>query len=120
MTKQRKYRREDLRAIARYQKGIILCILVYLAAIVVGLMLPREMRFITGAIILVAAVLSSVFVFLLATVVYGQALGIVYGLITLIPCAGLIMLLIINSSATGLLKQHGISVGLLGAKSSDL
>jgi hypothetical protein len=47
-------------------------------------------------------------------------MGVVLGILTLIPCVGLIVLLIINSKATGILKKNGVRVGLLGAKMSDL
>jgi hypothetical protein len=45
--------------------------------------------------------------------------GILLALLALIPCVGLIGLLIINGKATSVLKDYGIRVGLLGAKMSD-
>ena len=61
-----------------------------------------------------------VFVFLLSTRVYGSGSGIALGILTLCPCVGLISLLVVNGRASGVLKEHGIRVGLLGARSSDL
>ena len=47
-------------------------------------------------------------------------MGIVCGLLALIPCIGLITLLIINSKATSILRRNGIRVGFLGANLADL
>lgn len=41
-------------------------------------------------------------------------------ILTLIPCIGLIVLLIINGKATSILKQNDVRVGLIGANMSDL
>jgi hypothetical protein len=46
--------------------------------------------------------------------------GIACGLLALIPCIGLLTLLIINSKATGILRQNGIRVGFLGADLAQL
>ena len=112
--------RDDLRAIAGYQKGILVCILVYLAAVAVQFVLPPELRLVLAIGVLGVGVVSTVFVFLLATKVYGTATGILLVILTLVPLVGLIVLLAINGKATGVLKQHGIHVGLLGARMSDL
>ena len=69
---------------------------------------------------MIFTVTASVFVFLLATKLYNLGWGIAMGVLTFIPCVGLITLLIINSKATATLKSKGIKVGLLGAKLSDL
>jgi hypothetical protein len=47
-------------------------------------------------------------------------MGVVLGILTLIPCIGLIALLIINGKATAVLKNHGIKVGFFGARASDV
>jgi hypothetical protein len=113
-------KRKDLRDIATYQKMIIICILIYLAAVVVQFFLPQGLRLVLGMGVLVVGVASAVFVFLLATKVYSTALGIVLGILTLVPILGLIVLLIINGKATSTLREHGITVGFLGARMSDI
>jgi hypothetical protein len=45
--------------------------------------------------------------------------GVLLALLTIIPYVGLIVLLIINSRATGVLNKHGYRVGLFGASLSD-
>jgi hypothetical protein len=112
--------RDDLRSVATYQKGILLCILVYLLLVAFQFALPPEVRLFLGLAFVVLAITATVFVFLLATKVYSTGLGILLGLLTLIPCVGLIVLVIINGKATAVLKAHGIRVGLLGASMSDL
>jgi hypothetical protein len=59
-------------------------------------------------------------VFLLAIKVYSTGVGVLLGILTLVPCIGLIVLLIVNGKATGILKQNGIKVGLLGANLSQI
>jgi len=110
----------DLRAIAGYQKGILLCILIYLAAVAAQFVLPPEVRLLLLIGVLAVGVVATVFVFLLATKVYSTGAGIVLAILTLVPLVGLIVLLMINGKATGVLKQHGIQVGLLGARISDI
>jgi hypothetical protein len=68
----------------------------------------------------VLSIAGTVFVFMLAMKVYSTGLGIVLGLLTLIPCVGLIVLLIVNGKATSVLQANGISVGLLGADPSTI
>jgi len=113
-------RREDLRAIAGYQKGIIICILVYFGAVVAQFALPPDARIFLLIGVLAIGMMGTVFVFLLATKIYEPGRGVALGILTLIPIVGLIVLLIVNGKATTILKNHGIHVGLLGARSSDL
>src|SRR2546422_1471883 len=103
--------REDLRSVAAYQKGIIVCILIYLLAVFVQFALPQPFRVFLGIGILALGIVSTVFVFLLSTKVYTVGLGLLYAFLTLVPCIGLIMLLVINAKATSILRQNGIKVG---------
>jgi hypothetical protein len=63
----------------------------------------------------VAQIAGLVFVFLLSTKVYGTGLGILFAILTVLPCLGILVLLMINSKATTVLRQNGHKVGLLGA-----
>ncbi len=113
-------KREDLRSVAMYQKGILVCILIYLVAVFSQFAIPAEFRMLLGIGILVVGLAGTVFVFLLAMKVYNAILGIVLGILTLIPCVGLLVLLMVNGKATTILKQNGIKVGLMGANLSDI
>jgi hypothetical protein len=112
--------REDLRSIAKSQKGILICILVYLIAVFGQFALSPELRPLVGIGVLLVGLVGAVFVFMLAIKVYGVGVGILFGILSLIPLIGLIVLLIVNGKATGILKQNGIHVGLLGANISTI
>jgi hypothetical protein len=112
--------REDLRSVAKYQKGILVCILIYLVAVVCQFLLPDQLRIFLGLGVLLVGLVGTVFVFLLAVKVYSPGVGILLGILTLIPCVGLIALLVVNGKATNVLTQNGIKVGLLGANLSEI
>ena len=112
--------REDLTKVAFAQKGIIVCLLIYFCMLAGQFLLPPELRMVLVVGLAVLGITGMVFVFMLATRVYGVVLGVLLGILTLVPCLGLLVLLMVNQKATGILKQNGISVGLLGAKSTDL
>ena len=112
--------RDDLRNVARFQKGIIVCILIDLIALVGQCALPLEVRLLVGIGVLFVGLVGAVFVFLLAIKTYGTGLGIVLGILSLVPLIGLIVLLVVNGKATNILKQNGIKVGLLGANVSSI
>ena len=67
-----------------------------------------------------ASVTGAVFVFMLSLALYNTATGVILGILTLIPLVGLIVLLIINGKATKVLRDHGIQVGLMGAKTNQI
>jgi hypothetical protein len=109
-------RPEDVRSVAVYQKGILICILLNLCAVFGQFLIPDQLRLLYFLGVLAVGLAGTVFTFLLATKVYGAGLGILLGLLTFIPCLGLIVLLIVNNRATNVLRQNGYTVGLLGAK----
>ena len=112
--------REDLKNVARYQKGVLVCILIYFLAVIGQFALPQDLRMILGIGVLFVGLTGAVFAFLLAMKTHGTGQGILLGILCLVPCVGLLVLLIINSKATSVLKQNGIKVGLLGADLSSI
>lgn len=112
--------RDELRKIALYQKGIQVCVLIYLLAVICSLVPFAPMRVLAGLGVILVITAGPVFVFLLSTKVYELWLGIVLGILTFVPCLGLIMLLIVNQKATSTLQAKGISVGLMGARLSEI
>jgi hypothetical protein len=117
----------DLRGVATSQKAIIWCILGNLATLPLRFVLNElpptlQLAGFIGLIVfyLAVGITATVFVFLLAVKVYSTGTGVALGILTLLPCIGLIVLLIINSKATGILQRNGVRVGLLGANMSDL
>lgn len=113
-------KREDLHRVAMYQKGILICILVYILAVIVQFLLPENVRFLLQIGVLGVGLVATIFVFLLAMKVYHPVVGILVALLTLVPCLGLIVLLMINGKATSILRQNGLKVGLLGADLSQV
>lgn len=113
--------RADLRDVAKYQKGIIFCILVYPCALFGQLALPAGIRLtVVAVVMLITALAGTVCFFQLAIRVYSVGIGVLLGVLTFIPCVGMIVLLVINGKATSILRQNGVQVGLFGAKSSQI
>jgi hypothetical protein len=126
--------RDDLRSVAKCQKGILVCILIDLVAIFGQFALPSEALLLVnfGVLIvgLVVVLVAAVFVVLLAIKVYGTGLGITLGVLSFVPLPFVplpfgplingIVLLVVNGKATNVLKENGIKVGLLGANVSSM
>lgn len=112
--------REDLRRVARAQKGVLMCILFYLIALIGRFVFPAELQILIGIGVVLVGFVGAIFVFILAMRVYGTVFGIVLGLLSLIPLINLLVLLMVNGKATSILKQQGIQVGLLGANLSEI
>ena len=92
------------------------CILAYITVVVLRFVLPPGLQLLVLVPLgLAAAITAAVFVFMLAISLHNVAAGVTLGILTLIPLVGLVVLLILNSTATKLLQSHGIKVGLLGA-----
>jgi hypothetical protein len=125
--------RGDLRTIAVRQKAIMFCILAYFVVAIANIavmassppppavrIVPALLSGLLALLTLGVAITAAVFVFMLALALYDTGVGILLGILTLIPVVGLIVLLIINSKATNALRQHGIKVGLMGARTSQI
>jgi len=112
--------REDLLKVAKYQKGILVCILVYILAVAGQFALPPQIRPLVGLGVLVVGLIAAVFTILLAMKTHGTGLGIILGVLCLVPILGLLILLLVNQKATTVLQLNGIKVGLLGANLSSL
>jgi|TARA_B110000495_G_scaffold198634_1_gene210758 hypothetical protein len=114
---------EDLRRVARYQRGIIGSLALYAIALTSIIAAPgSEVAFLICVLgYLAAAMSAAAFIFLLASKLYSLMVGILLGLLTiLVPIIGIIVLLVVNAKATSVLRQNGITVGLSGAKLSQL
>ncbi len=113
-------RREDLRSVAKFQRGIMICILAYVVAFACQFAVPEGLRMVLLAAMFIVSITATVFVFLLAMKVYSTGLGVLLGILTLVPCIGLVVLLIVNAKATKILKQNGVKVGIMGADPSTI
>jgi hypothetical protein len=108
----------DLKKVAKQQRTLIYCILteilLMVARIAVSGSIPM-LGLLFALIYLGVAVTAAVFIFMLAISLYNVGLGVVLGILALIPLLGLLILLMVNGKATKLLRSHGVRVGLLGA-----
>ena len=112
-------RREDLKTVATAQKSIIICILLYLCLIVARFFVPFQYNLYLLICLLVIGLVSTVSVFVLAMKVYNIVPGILVGVLTMVPCLGLILLFLVNQKATQILRDNGHEVGLMGADLSE-
>lgn len=117
--------REKLREIA---KSLRFVLVVFLVSLVLGLgnmglasALGKEgasivlLLSVVGWMLLPVAAFGS---YKLATAL-GKS-GVLFAILALLPCAGLIALLVLSQAATGELKNAGIKVGLLGANPDSI
>ena len=117
----------DLIAIARYQKWLIYCI-VFQALLFMGPSILQQslaalppslvamgMVGVALAQLLVLAVGCASVIFL-SVKVYPLWLGFLLGIVALVPCLGLLVLLLANARATHILRRNGATVGLLGVR----
>jgi hypothetical protein len=118
---------EVVKDIATYQRGVILCILaevifgITFAGIREAAVLPEMVLLIGGiAAYVIIAVIALVLIFQLASRVYSSTAAGLLAVVVLIPCLGLLALLVINVQATTILQANGVRVGFLGARMSDV
>jgi len=114
--------RDRLREVARLQRYINLVVLAYFSA---GA-LTRAVAEVPGGPILagvvaVAVILTgAVFAVQMARALYSTAVAVVCAILLLIPCVGLLTLLLLNGRATQRLTAAGLKVGLLGADPAEV
>jgi hypothetical protein len=110
----------DIRKIATMQRTIMFCILAELFVMVArggafasGMM---GLAMVTFLLYLAVVIIACVCIFVLAMSLYSPAVGVLLGILALVPIIGLIVLLVVNGKATKVLREHGLKVGLMGAK----
>ena len=117
---------DALRRIVRYQRWLITVVLAqlvlwggFIAVMALSrgrgasVQFPVVLTFILGAV-------GGVFVFLLAWELRGPFAAVVFGLATVFPCLGLLILTLVNGYATTELRKHGIPVGIFGASTDAI
>lgn len=119
---------DQLRRIVRYQRWLIAVVLAQLMLWLgfIGLMvlvLGRDADDVVPlpvVLTLFLGVVGGIFVALTAWELRGAFAAVVFGLATLVPCMGLIVITLVNGYATTELKKHGIRVGIFGATMGDI
>jgi hypothetical protein len=114
---------DKVRAVAKYQRWVILALLLNIAIIILSLVmvigryeLPASFVLILRVILIAVAVFQVTSVVLLAKQFSHIVLAILAGIVTFLPYISLLVLLIYNQKATKYLREHGVHVGFFGAK----
>lgn len=115
---------DGVRKVANYQRAIIFCILANLGIYIAMMALQANqanplLGLVFSLIFFAVGITQLVFIVMLAIEVYSLPAGILLGILSLIPCVGLIILLVVNQKATKTLQDNGIRVGLMGADMSQ-
>lgn len=117
---------DGLRRIVRYQRWLIAVVLAQLAlwgGFIALLLLSKgrdnEVQF-PVIFTVILGVVGGVFVFLLSWELRGPFAATVFGLATVVPCMGLLILTLVNGYATTELRKHGVPVGVFGARLADI
>ncbi len=119
--------RTRLKRIASNQRNMLICILLMIILAIVNVydryngsetpIFGESMELIPVYVYYIVNICAFVFTVLLAANAYNSTIGgILFGLLCLIPCVGILVLLGINQQATRLLRGNGIKVGFWGAK----
>ncbi|RMF36911.1 MAG: hypothetical protein D6753_18605 [Planctomycetota bacterium] len=119
---------EKVRAVGKAQRLVNFAILLYLLLIPINIFANITMAASNGEsigalimLLLVGVAALGIVVFILVAVamlanaMHGPVMAVLYCVAMLIPCVGLILLVVLNARATNYLKKHGVKVGLLGA-----
>jgi len=93
--------------------SLLVVIVTNVLALVTGAQ-PLFIRLLVGLGSLWRRNLRAIAVFRLAKELIGTGIAILCIVLTIIPCIGLITLLVLNQKATSYLQQHGIKVGFMG------
>jgi hypothetical protein len=129
----------DIGEVARRQRAMMFCMLAYVVVIVAQLVVKvganlrtnyastggtnadiSPVAMVVAIASVVVVIISTVFVFRLALVIYTNGTGILMGFGTLVPWIGLLALFTVNKKATEILKQNWIPVGFMGADPSRM
>jgi len=101
--------REQLRRIASLHRIICICILVYFAIIAVAAATRGDRQaeaetspymMLVGLAYIAAGITAAVCAFLLAIQLHGTVVGVLLGVLTLVPCLGILILLSLSIRAT--------------------
>jgi len=111
--------------IASDQRMINFVVLAYFAVSAVSSQVTQGpggvalLQVIVGLVVLSVIGAGIVFAVRMASVLHGTGMAVLFAILLLIPCVGLIALLVLNSQATAVLKKAGLRVGLLGVEASQ-
>jgi hypothetical protein len=119
---------DGLRRIARYQRWLVSVVLAQLvlwgAVVLLWLLSSGRWSFSPNfpmTLTLILGAVGGVYVFLSYYEVRGSgAFAVLFGLLTVVPVLGLLILTMTNGYSTSELRKHGVTVGLFGASEKDI
>lgn len=105
-----------LQRIASDQRMINLIVLAYFGASVAGSTISAFPggKYVVGLMAIAIIGAGIVYAVRMASALHGTGVAVLCAVLLLVPCVGLLVLLVLNSQATARLKQAGLRVGLLG------
>lgn len=111
---------EKVRSVAKAQRLVNIAILLYLLLVFASFATPPLDPNSMLPLFLLLVILSMLgfIIFAVARMGYsmhGVGHAILYSVAMLIPCLGIILLLILNSRVTNFLTRNGVKVGIMGA-----
>ena len=114
--------RDKLYTIAKCQRTINLIVLAYFGTGFASNQLGDAPggRLIIGFVVLAVMVAGAVFAGRMANALWSTGAAVVCAILLLIPCVGLLTLLVLNSRATTRLRAAGFKVGLLGGDPEEV
>jgi hypothetical protein len=130
MPRRRTHPVADLRQVALSQRVLIACLLGHLLLWLgfIGLFVigrdatedTSEWQIVVFFLSVVLGIVSGVFNCLVEVKLSGAVVGVFVAILSVVPCLGLFIILIVNTRATSALQSNGVRVGFLGAHASDL
>ena len=117
-----------VRSVAMAQRMVNIAILAYLLLIAVNIASQNVARDDPNSIlpVIALAIILGLFGFIIFAVarmgyvMHGVVHAIIYAVAMMVPCLGLILLLILNSRVTDYLSRNGVKVGLMGADKTTI
>lgn len=114
--------RERLYTIAKCQRSINLVVLAYFGSGVVSQQVANIPggQILIGLVALAVIIAGVVFAVRMASALWSTGAAVVCAILLLVPCVGLLTLLVLNNRATARLRDAGCKVGLLGADPEEV
>ena len=106
----------DLQKIIRRQRAVNVSILLYILAFLLFCILPDRFQRAAQVVYYAAYISAGVCVFLLLLKIHGWPTTLLLAFLSMAPCVGLVVLLMVSHQATEILKRNGYTVGFFGAK----
>ena len=103
----------SLEKIAAAQRGVIACVACNLGIVLLSKVIGSQIALVAMVIVIIASICF--IAKLTSALKYNVGVTVISCIAMFVPLLSLIVLLVLNSKATAILKEHGVKVGLFGA-----